>query len=100
MKAYYMYVTPTDRPKSVRNRYVIEVFGGVCVLSFGFRIFCWYRGFCHRTESDLIFFSFSMYNKYVLLYACATNEEVKLAIIIASYSPPISSSNTYFTVHT
>ena len=25
-------VTPTDRPKSVHNRYVIEVFGGVFVL--------------------------------------------------------------------
>ena len=25
--------TPTDRPKSVRNRCVIEVFGGVVVLS-------------------------------------------------------------------
>ena len=24
-------VTPTDRPKSVRNRFVIEVVGGVCV---------------------------------------------------------------------
>ena len=33
-------VTPTDRPKSVRNRCVNKVFGGVCVLSFGFRIFC------------------------------------------------------------
>ena len=43
------------RPKSVRNRCVIEVFGGVCVLSFGFRIFCWYMGFCHRTGSDLVF---------------------------------------------
>ena len=53
--------TPTDRPKSVRNRCVIEVFGGVCVLSFGFRIFCWYRGFCHRTGSDLLLF-LSMYN--------------------------------------
>ena len=29
---------------AVRNRCVIDVFGGVCVLSFGFRIFCWYRG--------------------------------------------------------
>ena len=29
-------VTPTDRPKSVRNRYVIEVFGGVFVLSLFF----------------------------------------------------------------
>ena len=38
------------------NRCVIEVFGGVCVLSFGFRIFCWYRGFCHRTESNLLLF--------------------------------------------
>ena len=30
------FVTPTDRPKSVRNRFVIEVFGGVvffCVSS-------------------------------------------------------------------
>ena len=29
-------VTLTDRPKSVRNRCVIEVFGGVVVLSFCF----------------------------------------------------------------
>ena len=36
--------------------FVIEVFGGVCVLSFGFLIFCWYRGFCHRTGSDLLLF--------------------------------------------
>ena len=26
------------------------------MLSFGFRIFCWYRGFCHRTWSDLLLF--------------------------------------------
>ena len=26
-------VTPTDRPKSVRNRYVIELFGALFVLS-------------------------------------------------------------------
>ena len=46
-------VTPTDLPKSVRNRCVIEVFGGVLyavTLLFGF--FCGCRGFCHRTESD------------------------------------------------
>ena len=47
-------VTPTVRPKSVSNPCVIEVFGGV-VLSMGCRIFCWYRGFRHRTESDLVF---------------------------------------------
>ena len=42
-------VTPTDRPKLVGNRCVIEVFGGVFVLSIGFIISCWYRGFCHGT---------------------------------------------------
>ena len=54
-------VTPADRPKSVRKRCVIEVFGGVFVLSFGFRIFCWYRGFCHRSESDLLLFLFALF---------------------------------------
>ena len=49
-------VTPTDRPKSVRSRCVIEVFGGVFVL---LRCFldlsvC---DFCHRTELDLFLFS-------------------------------------------
>ena len=51
-------VTLTDRPKSVRNRCVIDVIGGVCVFSIGFRIFCWYRGFCHMTGSDLLLFLF------------------------------------------
>ena len=32
---------------------------GLCVLSIGFRIFCWYRGFCHRTGSDLLLFLFT-----------------------------------------
>ena len=50
------FVTITDRPKSVRYRCVIDVFGGVCLLSFGFRIFCLYMGFCHMTESDLLLF--------------------------------------------
>ena len=49
--------TPTDRCKAVRNRCVIKVFGGVFVLSIIFRIFCWHRGYCHRTESDLLFLS-------------------------------------------
>ena len=52
--------TPTDRPKSVRNRCVIEVSGGVfCVVTLLFGFFCRCRGFCHRTESDL---SFSLIN--------------------------------------
>ena len=42
-------VTPTDRPKSVRNRCVIELFVALFVLSLcPFDI-----GVCHRTESDL-----------------------------------------------
>ena len=49
-------VTPTDLPKSVRNRCVIEVFDCVLCCHFDFWIFCWYRGFCHRIESDLFFF--------------------------------------------
>ena len=52
-------VTPTDRPKSVRNRCVIKVFGGffyIVTLFFGF--FCWCRCFFHRTESDLFLFLF------------------------------------------
>ena len=32
-------VTPTDRSESVRNRCVIDVFGGICMLSrFGFYV--------------------------------------------------------------
>ena len=50
-------LTPTDRPKSVRNRYVIKVFGGVVyVVTLLFGFFCGCRDFCHRTESDLFIF--------------------------------------------
>ena len=50
-------VTPTDRPKSVRKRCVIELFCVVvCVVTLPFWHFCWCRGFCHRTESDLFLF--------------------------------------------
>ena len=54
-------VTPTDRPKSVCNRCVIEDFDGFFVLSRCFLVlfFCVCRGFCHRTESDLFLFSFT-----------------------------------------
>ena len=52
-------VTPTDRPKSVRNRCVIELFCDVVyVVILPFWQFCWCRGFCHRTESDLFLFLF------------------------------------------
>ena len=52
-------VTPTDRPKSVRTCCLIELFCGVvCVVILPFRHFCWRRGFCHRTGSDLLLFVF------------------------------------------
>ena len=50
-------VTPTDRPKSVRDCCLIELFCGVvCVVTLPFWHFCWCRGFCHRTGSDLLLF--------------------------------------------
>ena len=50
-------VTPTDRSKSVCNRCLIELFCGVvCVVTLPFWHFCWCRGFCHRTGSDLLLF--------------------------------------------
>ena len=53
-------VTPTDCPKSIRYYCIVEVFGDVFVLSIiNFRIFRWYRGFCHRTDSDLLLFLLS-----------------------------------------
>ena len=66
----YFTVTPTDRSKSVRNRYVIEGFSWrfcVVTLLFGFFIECW--GFCHRNKSDLFLFllhnvMFTMWYEY------------------------------------
>ena len=50
-------VTPTDRPKSVCNCCLIEVFCGVvCVVTLPFWHFCWCRGFCHRTGSIHLLF--------------------------------------------
>ena len=50
-------ITPTDRPKSVRNSCVIKVFGGVFILSRCFLDCSVGVGvFCHRAESDLLLF--------------------------------------------
>ena len=35
-------------------------YGVVCVVTLPFRHFCWCRGFCHRTESDLFLFSYCL----------------------------------------
>ena len=52
-------VTPTDRPKSVRNCCLIELFCCVvCVVTLPFWHFCWCMGFCHRTGSYLLLFVF------------------------------------------
>ena len=64
-------VTPTDRPRSVLNRRVIELFCGVvCVVTLPFWNFCWCRGFCHRTESDLFPFSLLNFTKYQIYIQC------------------------------
>ena len=82
-------VTPTDRPEWVRNRFVIEVFGGVFMLSIGFRFVCWYRGFRHRSESDLLIFPFTyilymvkivVESKQQLIYPYPNNEILVVSI--------------------
>ena len=45
------------------------------MLSFGFRIFCWYRGFCHRTGSDLLLFLFIPLDGSVLKTLYDVDEE-------------------------
>ena len=65
-------VTPTDRPKSVRIRCVIEVLSGVfyvVTLLFGF--FCECKGVCHRAESDLFLFLLCL----VVLQHCIDNSQ-------------------------
>ena len=54
--SYMAFVTPNDRPRSVPNRCVIEVFGCIFVLPIGILIVYWYGAFCHRIESDLFLF--------------------------------------------
>ena len=52
-------VTPIDRPKSVRYRCLIELFCSVVyVVTLPFWHFRGCKGFCHRTESDLLLFVF------------------------------------------
>ena len=63
--------TPTDRPKSVCNRCVIEVFGGIlCVVTLFCGFFCGCKGFCHRTEFFLLLL-LSLYG-YFLWWVCFT----------------------------
>ena len=74
-------VTPTDRPKSVRNRCLIELFCGVvCVVALPFQHFCWCRDFCHRTESDLLHFC---------LYLCILVRQIVLCKKSEAYPPQV-----------
>ena len=51
-------VTPTDSPKSIGNCCLIALLCGVvCFVILPFWDFCWCRGFCNGTESDLFFVS-------------------------------------------
>ena len=75
-------VTPTDRPKSVRNHCVIGLFYVVvCVVTLPFWHFCWCRGFCHWTESDLFLF----FQLYVLLFVRYLQEVWILSLISICY---------------
>ena len=64
-------VTPTDRPKSVRNSCVIKVFGGVFMLSRCFldcSVGVGGGGVCHRTGSDLFLFLLSCLNTFTFSF--------------------------------
>ena len=89
-------VTPTDRPKSVRNRCLIELFCGVvCVVTLPFWHFCWCRGFCHRTESDLFLFllQISLYNDTLTLLVICNIVLCRLSNLYFHIS------NLYFVMH-
>ena len=63
-------VTPSDRPMSVRIRYVVELFGDVFVLlCCPFWQFCWYKGYC-RTESDFFLYLFVQWRYADMLISC------------------------------
>ena len=59
-------VTPTDRHKSVQNRCVMEVYGGILCCQFLFN-FCWHSVFYLRMESDFFLFLWSQNVLYILL---------------------------------
>ena len=56
------------------------------MLSFGFRIFCWYRGFCHRTGSDLLLFLFMKF--VVILVKMQPPSIVKFTGLVIRRCPP------------
>ena len=82
-------VTPTDRPKSIRNRCVIEVFVGVFVLSLRFLKFFWGAFFIGLSQ---IFFFFS---NYMILYI-----KIKTCIIqLYSWCKILKSLQVFYWMH-
>ena len=90
--SWVVVVTPTDRPKSVRNCCLIELFCGfVCVVTLSLWHFCWYRGFCHRTESYLLLFVF-LWWKVNQLFNKDSQDEMNEDIWRSSIKKPLYQS--------
>ena len=67
--------TPTDRPRSARNRWVFEVVCGVCVLSLCFFILIWNRGVVIGLSQICSFFSY-LNRVIVISYTKATKLKI------------------------
>ena len=79
-------VTPTDRPKSVRYCCLIKLFcGDVCVVTLPFWHFCWCRGFCHRTGSDLLLFVVMLLTDHPLYWLIVNMYCLKVLVQKTSY---------------
>ena len=68
--------------KSVRNRCVIEVICGVFAKLIGCLIFCWYRRFRRRTESDLVLLLFVIGLSHISSYSPKTLKEDCYAVLV------------------
>ena len=87
-------VTPTVRPKSVRNHCVIEVFGGVFMLYLNFFIFWWHSGFYHGIDSDLFLFVFKV--QFSIYLNHKSSRVIRTRAIPAHYSSyVVQNSYTY-----
>ena len=69
-------VTPTGRPKWMRNCCVIDVFGSIFVFSIDFRIFRWYRGFVIGLSQISFFFSLQTLQLVLIPFVVMTTYSV------------------------
>ena len=71
------------------------------MLSFGFRIFCWYRGFCHRTGSDLLLFLLrSVSTNSITYFTGSTAEGLVLPGSDKDYMLDINKKNNMLVIQT